>query len=167
MAQPPLPDTFGNYAIRGIVEVMPAEAVAWWPVTGGWKVLGALLALLLAWRAYRGYQRWRRNRYRRQALAHLSSLGELPAGERLPRLAALLKTTALAVYPRDEVAPLSGKAWLRWLEASTRTPVFSDSSGRLLCGAQYRADVPLEMGALEQLNREIAAWIRHHEAPSA
>ncbi|MBN8910366.1 MAG: DUF4381 family protein, partial [Rhodospirillales bacterium] len=50
--------------------------------------------------------RWRRNRYRRAALREL---GRLPrTGNVVPALAALLKRTALAAFPRERVAALTG-----------------------------------------------------------
>lgn len=162
MSAPPLPEVFGNYAIRGIQEVMPPEPVSWWPATSGWLVVAAIL---LAWLARLGWRRWRlwqRDRYRREALAQLAMLAQEPT-ERLQSTAIILKITALAAYPRQEVASLSGDQWLDWL--SRRGARFSDSSRTLLAQQQYRASATLDTAAVEQLVTETRAWVRDHEAP--
>ena len=74
MLPAPLPDIFGNYAIAGIAEVISPDPVAWLPQTPGWRILGAvILVLLLRWSLKR-YRDWRRNRYRRLALKELGRL---------------------------------------------------------------------------------------------
>ena len=65
MSLPPLPESFGNYAIRGIAEVLPPEPVSWIPVTTGWRLLGAAILLWVIYQGYRQYRAWRRDRYRR------------------------------------------------------------------------------------------------------
>ncbi len=163
MAAPPLPEIFGNYAIRGIQEVLPPEPVSWWPQTSGWLVAVALLLAWLAWRGWRAWRRWQRDRYRREALAALASVGGDPAA-RLQAIAAILKMAALAAYPRREVAPLSGDAWLAWLES--RGTAFCDSSRMLLGEAQYRQPSSLEPEELDRLVADCAAWVRQHPEPS-
>ena len=95
MLPEPLPEVFGNYAIKGIAEVLPPDPVSWLPVTPGWQVLGLLLlALLLRWCAAR-YRHWRRNRYRGEALKALERLVSGPPDQALVRTATLLK----AIHP--------------------------------------------------------------------
>lgn len=160
MAVPALPENFGNYAIKGIEEVITPAPVSWLPTTAGWKLL-ALCALALAcWFGLRALRRWQRNRYRRDALRQLDLLSTRSGAERLPAIAVLLKSTALAAWPRREVAPLYGEAWVAWLEGAGA--VFSDESRKLLARAQYCREACGEDRDLDALSREAAAWIRAH-----
>jgi predicted negative regulator of RcsB-dependent stress response len=141
--------------------VMP-EPVAWLPQTPGWWiVLGWMLAvlLLLAWQFAR---RRRRNRYRRDALAELKTIAaasELGPAESAQHIAALLKRTALAVYPRDEVAALYGADWAQFLrDSSGNDPQIADAAD-MLAAAAYRPDAD---GSV--LTGPAKRWIRLHHA---
>lgn len=162
MSAPPLPDVFGNYAIKGILEVQPPQPVSWWPATPGWLVLAGIALLLLARWALLRWRRWQRDRYRREALARLAGLSG-DAHHQVAATAVILKSAALAAYPRREIASLSGNDWLGWLEA--RGARFSDSSRRLLAEGQYHRRYEAAPAALEQLVAESSAWLRNHEAP--
>jgi predicted negative regulator of RcsB-dependent stress response len=141
--------------------VMP-EPVAWLPQTPGWWiVLGWILAvlLLLAWQFAK---RRRRNRYRRDALAELKTIAaasELGPAESAQHIAALLKRTALAVYPRDEVAALYGADWAQFLrDSSGNDRQIADAADRLAAAA-YRLDAD---GSV--LTGPAERWIRLHRA---
>lgn len=141
--------------------VMP-QPVAWLPQTPGWWiVLGWILAvlLLLAWQFAR---RRRRNRYRRDALAELKTIAaasELGPAESAQRIAALLKRTALAVYPRDDVAALYGADWAQFLKDSSGNDRQIADAADMLAAAAYRPDAD---GA--DLARPASRWIRLHRA---
>ena len=162
MALPPLPDVFGNYAIREIVEVLAPESIGWYPATSGWKFLLVLALLVLGRGAWRYWRHWQRNRYRGAALAQLQRFRDeaLAPNVRLSRIAALLKATALQAYPRRDIASLSGDRWLEWLDASAEGTIFSQSSHTLLLDALYRRDSPPQAADIIRLQQESAAWIR-------
>jgi len=141
--------------------VMP-EPVPWLPQTPGWWVLlGWVLALLTLF-GWHLLQRRRRNRYRREALAALRRIereAALSPAESAQRIAALLKRTALAAYPRRDVAPLYGSAWAQFLRDSTNDDrQIADAAG-LLADAAYRPDA--DGAALSDPARR---WIRLHRA---
>lgn len=141
--------------------VMPGP-VAWLPQTPGWWiVVGWLLAvlLLLAWQFARRRQR---NRYRRDALTELRSIAaqtELGPAESAQRIAALLKQTALAAYPRKDVAALYGRDWAQFLRESAGNDPQIAEAADLLAAAAYRPDV--DGSALTGPARR---WIRLHRA---
>ena len=141
--------------------VMP-EAVEWLPQTPGWWiVLGWILAvlLLLAWQFARRRQR---NRYRRDALAELRSIAartELGPAESAQHIAALLKRTALAAYPREDVAALYGRDWARFLGESAGNDQQVVDAADMLAAAAYRPDA--DGSALAGPARR---WIRLHRA---
>ncbi|MFQ5345963.1 MAG: DUF4381 domain-containing protein, partial [Mariprofundus sp.] len=100
-------DTFGNYLIHGVDEIILPDGISWWPSAPGWKVLGVVLALWLIWQGAAWLKRWWRNRYRRQVLQELAQL-QAEAGEQWHRVVSALpfylKATALQAYPRLLVA---------------------------------------------------------------
>lgn len=161
MAVPSLPDAFGNYAIKGIEEVLPPDPVSWLPVTAGWKGLAMLAVGWFAWLVFKGYRRWRRNRYRREALRELERIRSAEPAARLEAIAVLLKATALAAYPRGEVASLHGCAWTGWLDSEGAG--LSDASRRLLASDQYRPGSAVDPAAVDKLAAEAARWIGKHQ----
>ena len=123
-----------------------------WPQTAGWIWLGLALAAVLFWLARRWHLRRRANAYRRAALTALAEAGDDPA-----RLAAILRRTALAAYPRAEVAGLQGEAWLAFLDRTYDGIGFREGPGRAVAVAPYAPTAPAP--GLAPL---AAAWVRGH-----
>lgn len=100
-------------SLESLHDIVAPVPVPWWPPAPGWLFLGGLLLLSILIVLTRAALRYRRNAYRRAALAELRLAA---AGtETLPLIAGLLKRTALAAYRREDVAGLTGKAWVDWL----------------------------------------------------
>ncbi len=139
--------------------VEPAEpaAVAMTPQTPGWTLLALLLALFLGWIAWRTVRRWQANAYRRAALSELQRAGDDPAA-----IAEILRRAALAAWPRERVASLSGRDWLAFLDA-TGGGGFREGPGRALARAPYRGDP----GPVPGLRDLAARWIRRHRTEAA
>lgn len=167
MSAPPLPESFGNYALGDTFsEVLPPAAIAWWPQTPGWAALGALLGLYLLYRAGRALQRWHRNRYRREARAELQRLAASAEAEPLAAaLSELLKRTALAAFPRREVAPLHGEPWVAFLNARCAVAPFDGEAAALIARGQYLR-APLEEPQRRALVKACGEWIRTHRGPA-
>ncbi|MEP5516176.1 MAG: DUF4381 domain-containing protein, partial [Bauldia litoralis] len=74
--------------------------------------------------------------------------------------ATILRRTALAAFPRHDVAGLQGDAWLAFLDASYPGSGFSDGPGAVIARAPYEpaADAP----GLAALATD---WIRRHRSP--
>ena len=143
-------------------DLVRPEPVAWLPQTAGWWVLLAwllALGLVLArhWRARR-----QANRYRREALAALTAIAA--AADRDPavaaaQIAALLKRTALAAFPRRQVAPLFRADWAAFLCRSAGQDPQVRAAASRLAQAAYRGD--LDGRALIAPARR---WIEVHRA---
>lgn len=132
LAEPPVPDP-----------------IALTPQTAGWWLLGAVGLLALAFGVGRAWLRWRANAYRRAALAALASVGDDPA-----RIATILRRTALAAYPRPEVAGLAGSDWVAFLRATGDFP--EDAAADL-------TDAPCRPGGDgARLAQAVERWIRTH-----
>lgn len=122
-----------------------------WPATPAWYVLGAVILLALGWLCWRGWKAWRRDAYRRAALRALETVQQ-PA-----EIAAILKRTALAAWPRERVASLTGAEWAAWLRASAPRAKLTETMARLLADLAYQPAVP--PGTLEAAR----SWIRRHD----
>jgi len=141
--------------------VMP-DAVTRLPITSGWWIVLAWLLAVLTIVVWYGLLRRRRNRYRRAALAALKSIDsepELGPFEMAQRIALLLKRTALAAYPRSQVASLSGSEWAEFLIASTNEDRQIAEAAERLAGAAYRPDADGRV-----LSAPARRWIRKHRA---
>jgi hypothetical protein len=157
---------WGNYALRGIVEVEAPERVSLVPSTPGWWALGAVALLLAVRFAYRRYRRWQGNRYRREAIARLAALRRrIEAGDSaaLRELAPLLRATALEVLPRAQVAAATGRTWQDALaNLAPELPAlpldqlhrFAYGPPTALCCAEAREILPL-----------LERWIAQHRGP--
>jgi len=140
--------------IERLAEPPEPTPVSMAPQTAGWIVLAVLLAFIVAWLIWRALLRWRKNAYRRAALAELETAGDDPAA-----IAVILRRTALAAWPRQDVASLHGADWLHFLDTTSSGAGFIDGPGSALVGAPYRsataAPVP-DLGALA------VRWVRCH-----
>ena len=128
------------------------EAIGWWPPAPGWWLLlgAALVGAVFAARVL--HRRHRRNAARRLALSELARLEKAWELDRnTAALAAatsdLLRRAMLAYAPRDEVAGLTGREWLEWLDRGLERRPFSSGPGRSLEDLPYRdpARVPDEV----------------------
>jgi hypothetical protein len=151
-------DGFGNKELEGLREIRLPEPVSYAPQTIGWWIVFALLLLIALYVAFRLWRRWRRNAYRRRALAHLAAMERDGAPALLPRL---LKRTALDAWPREEVANLSGDAWLAFLDRVYGGVGFTSGPGRVLPALAYGEPRVDDAPALFSLAR---TWIRTHRA---
>lgn len=119
------------------------EPVGWWPLAPGWWVLLILLALLLGYGLYRAYLRRRHNAPRRFALRELARYESDFLEHRNPvllgkQLSELLRRGMLAYARREEVAGLTGEAWLEWLDRGMPLPYFHTDGGKSLLQLPYR-----------------------------
>jgi Ca-activated chloride channel family protein len=147
--------------VAGLVDIPLPTPVSLWPQTWPLRIAVAVIAVGVAVGVWWLARRWYRNRYRLAALAELdrievgSELANVPLA-----LASLVRRTALAVFPRDKVASLTGVAWLAFLDRTADTRAFSEGAGRALEEMAYRptqADVRPLIGAVRQ-------WIKAHHA---
>ena len=137
------------------------EPVSWWPPAPGWWMLLTMLvaAALLSW--------FLRHRYRRKALQRavyqaLQRIGEdyRQSGDAqllAQQLSILLRRVSLSCYPRQEVAGLTGCAWLSLLDRTLPGEEFQHGPGRVLIDAPYAVDCRVDGPALLQLCER---WLR-------
>jgi len=134
--------------------VLPPEVPWWPPAPGFWFLCVLILApvFLFAWRSWR---HWRADAYRRAALRELANASS-PA-----MLAAVLRRTALAAFPREMVAVLTGSRWVDWLAAHSPEPVPEAVREQLAIGIYAAPAGPPELTGLADF---AGRWIRHHRS---
>ncbi|AQV93862.1 DUF4381 domain-containing protein [Cupriavidus necator] len=170
---PGVADSTGVATLATLADVAVPPPPSWAPQTIGWPIAGALLLLALAWAGWRAWRRHRANRYRREALAELAGLplGADPAHRvaALRQLAALLKRTALAAWPRAQVASLAGSGWADFLRAHAgRAQDTAPLLAALVQDAEYRDDAVLAQWPDSQVQAVAGAcrcWIAEHHVP--
>lgn len=133
----------------------------WWPPAPGWWLLAALFGGLLAWLGLALARRARRRRRQRLILAELEQLAATTSGPALiGGVSALLKRVALARHAREQVAALTGTAWLDWLDDTGGGGAFREGPGRVLAEGPYApAASPTDTAALVAVAR---AWLLRH-----
>ncbi len=149
--------------------VLPAP-VAWWPLAGGWYFLSGIVLIALAWLTYRLLKCWMNNRYRRAALRQLRLLSEQinSAEERdanLRQIPILLKRAALCAYPRSQVAALTGKDWVIFLNSRVKNPIFTQSTADTLNQVSYVAGElsVVDAQAATALINASRQWLNQHQ----
>jgi hypothetical protein len=127
---------------------------AWTPQTIGWYALFSILVMSLLWVAARMIRSWLGNRYRRQALKELVAASP-------NQFSALLKRTALAAWPREKIASLSGDAWLKFLNEVAPSDIFQRAPGNRIEEIAFHQGV-VSIEDEKALRLLTAEWIRRH-----
>lgn len=139
--------------------------VGWWPPAPGWW-LAPLLAVALTLSLWLVWKRLIRNPLRKavlRELAAIEALDGLEPAEKARRVSVLLRRTCLTLYPRQEVAGLTGQAWLDRLDSVLGDRRFRDGPGRCLADAPYRPASEADPAALFALCRD---WARKLPRPA-
>ncbi len=134
--------------LRDIHSAPPPE---FWPPAPGWWLLGVLVIAVLTLTTVWLYRRYRLYRQRQRVLAELEQLKALDASRQAAEfttaVSTLLRRVALMCYARRRVAPLSGAAWLRFLDETGGGGEFTTGAGQVLaCGpyVPHPQDVPAD-----------------------
>lgn len=159
-------DPMTETAFRSLHDIAVPPPVSWLPQTWGWAALAVLLAIavlavFLVW-----LRRYRRNAYRREALRLLDGIEadiRSPANREkgVHELSELLKRTALAAWPRSDVAALTGQAWLQRMDSHGADKALP----RLLDDLEYHdgtAIAALPPDSANELIVHSRRWIRRH-----
>ena len=152
--------------VAGLIDIPLPQEVGLWPETWASRITAVVLlvtAVVAIWR-FIGYRR--ANRYRREALAELARIARTSGPDTAPnelaaQLSLLVRRTALAAFPREQIAPLSGAAWLAFLDQSSGGTGFSRGPGRWLASAPYARTEPNDSPRPELIEL-IRRWIRGH-----
>jgi Domain of unknown function (DUF4381) len=148
--------------VAGLIDIPLPAPVSLWPQTWPARIAIVLLVVGLIAAAWYLVRAWHTNRYRRAALAELDRITRSPAtNDEAATLALLVRRTALAAFPREQVAALAGSAWLAFLDRSYGGDEFSRGVGRALDAAPYqrpRAGTSDPRALIDLVRR----WIKGH-----
>ena len=124
-------------------DIHAAPLPAFWPPAPGWWLLAAVLLLVLAVLAVWGIRHYRAYRHKRQIMDELDQLSNSYTKENIPvfitGISTLLRRVALRRYARAQVAPLTGAAWLRFLDDTGGEGEFEKGVGRILEVGPYQS----------------------------
>ena len=128
------------------------EAIGWWPLAIGWWLLAVLvvLAVVLVVATAVRWLRRRRKDPRRLCLAEFEKIKQrfeqnADKAELLVSCSSLLKRSALTLFPRQDVAALSGERWLEFLLAQSKG--CDKSQFQCLVDGPYRPQAQAQMAA--------------------
>ena len=162
MAEAPAADP-----VAGLVDIPLPAQVSLWPQTPASQIAIVVLAAGLIAGTFWLVRRRRANRYRRAALRELGTiearLTSDPGTDLSAALATLVRRTALAAFPRAQVAALAGADWLAFLDRTADRHDFSQGPGQALEINAYRL-APADTQRQHALVGLVRNWIRTHHA---
>ena len=145
------------------------DPVSWWPPAIGWWIVAGLLVLLVVLvfivRAIRNKQK-----IKRAAIAEFNGIVAQYQQHQNPQLlinqlSILLRRLSVSTFPSDDVAGLTGKAWLEFLDNSFRQcnqkkPLqFCSDVGEQLITVPYRQQTSVDRDKLQALITMCQQWI--------
>jgi len=139
---------------------LPAEP-ALWPPAPGWWLLAALLVALAIYAAVRLQRARRRARPFRLARTTLDRLLDDARAQRLSSrdfadaVNALLKRALIHGARRDDAAPLTGTAWLAYLDRVSASDAFTRGAGAALGEPRFAPDPRVDATALHDLAHRV------------
>jgi hypothetical protein len=143
---------------------LPATPGWWPPAFSWWVLLGTLLVvivsgLLFLWR----YRQFSQQRFALKRLQEIRgcSHDHCCSQERLERLSALLRRSAIAVSGRHGVSGLSGQNWLIWLDQFTDNAAFTQGVGSVLGAGHYQPTVEYDVHSLQNLVERTLSKMLH------
>lgn len=145
-----------------------------WPPAPGWWVLATLILFLAGW-SYLKVSAYRRQKKKlnqqRQAVFEalrpienklLSETDSEDINKDIGQLNIVLRQLALMHFPQSEIASLSGKQWLAFLDKSGATQQFSNGAGRVLADAPYLAEAKyISKSEIKALIKLVKNWIQN------
>ncbi|VAW79270.1 FIG00657500: hypothetical protein [hydrothermal vent metagenome] len=145
----------------GLRDIHTAPLPDFWPPAPGWWLLALLVLVLALWAVARLLSIWRRQRLKQRILGELDKLAVVASADLATQVSTLLRRIALMYFQRSEVAPLTGSAWLAFLDKTGGDGAFASGPGSILASAPYAAHTsnPDDCAALLSLAR---GWICHN-----
>ena len=111
-----------------------------WPPAPGWWLLAAAALVFLLWITVLLLRSWRRHRLQKEILASLDQLqqhSDETTPQFLAELSILLRRVAMMKFPRQQVAALTGKRWLSFLDLHGGDGEYSNGVGSALADGPY------------------------------
>ena len=78
-------------------------------------------------------------------------------------LSALLRRTAISVYPPEQVASLTGQAWLEFLDRPFKEKKFSSIQGQQLINNPYQRTIDSDLKPLFEFAKQWLTAVKGNE----
>ena len=140
-------------------EIHAAPPPGLWPPAPGWWVLAILLGVLLVLGILWLHRRYQARRFRNKVLLELEQITDRYRNNYaglVGETGVWLRRVALLRYPQEEVASLTGSAWLEFLDATGGDGEFCHGAGQVLETGPYRQRVQNE--AVDSLLALARSW---------
>lgn len=138
-----------SHSLDNLRDIVIPEAPSLWPFsTGLWLAL-IVMAAILIYVALQWYSAHKRDAYRRAGLSLLDG------ARTVHDVSVILKRVALAAYPREQVAPVYGDQWLKFLDSTCPKCQFTELAG---LDDTSEAD--------QRLRHMASRWIEQHRVPT-
>ena len=139
------------------------ESPSIWPLAIGWWLLILLLLMVVIYlffviRNHSRIQKHRKILFNEYATLE-QKLKDSPSKDLIAETNILLRRLALAYYPNQRVASLTGDAWLNFLNKTGQTDRFTNGVGRILIEAPYQPG-QLENFHSEKFREVISNWVK-------
>ncbi len=130
------------------------DAVSWWPPAPGWWIILIVfcVAIYLIPKLYKRLTYVPLNKISQQAFDKIcSEYNQNNNSQQLIQsLSKLLRQISMTYHGREEVAQLTGDAWVESLNKLTEKKYFSQSLRDALINAPYKKNISLDVNALLQ-----------------
>ncbi len=140
------------------------DDISLWPPAPGWWILLLLIICLLIWTIWVLWKKHQQKRLFRLSIASVNAL-ELAFDKHQDSLllvkqySSLIRRIALARFPRQQIASLTGKSWLTFLDKSAGMNLFNSEAGKLLINGPYqKTDKSIQH--IDELKLAIHHWIK-------
>jgi hypothetical protein len=148
-------------ALNQLRDLHLPEAPGIWPPAPGWWIAAAIAIVACALLFIRLYRTRRRGAWLRHAVGALDQLlastrdGSIAARDFADAVNALLKRAVIHGAHRQEAAPLTGSAWLEYLDRIVARDAFTHGPGRALGNARFAPTFASDPDALHAAARDV------------
>lgn len=145
-----------------LADIHLPQAPNFWPLAWGWWVLFAVVIFSIAVVVTLIRRKKHADAAQKEALQKLSLITE---EQGLPGLNTLLKQAALSYYSRAVVAPLTGEAWLAFLDNQLPAKYSGFSELQPLWLSGLFSNTPLGSDDFQQCKTMTKTWLKHALPP--
>jgi hypothetical protein len=116
------------------------EPISWWPPAIGWWIVALLILLTITASIWliRRLTRKTAVKSAKKLLLKIQQNTHLDDHAKLAQISILIRRTAISIFPRAQVASLTGNAWLEFLDSSMQDTQFKLGVGRVLSDGPYQ-----------------------------
>jgi hypothetical protein len=121
-----------------------------------------MLIILVIW-SYKKITRKTAVKTARHLLSQIQIKKDWDDPRKLTALSALLRRTAISIYPSEQVASLTGQAWLEFLDRPFKEKKFSSSQGQQLISNPYQRTVDSNLKPLFKFSEQWLTAVKGNE----